>query len=68
MVNRKTMNTIEATNRIREAGMTMSEETLRCGLKRHVFPFGIAIPTDGVTVYHVSRRKLEEWIADFIGG
>ena len=39
MVNRKTMNTIEATNRIREAGMPMSEETLRCGLKSHVFPF-----------------------------
>lgn len=54
----------EAVERLREAGMHISRETLREGLAQRVFSFGDCILTDKGTVCHIYRPLLEKWISE----
>ena len=67
MTRRKTLTVNEAVERLREAGMSISLDTLRRGIEDRVFPFGIFVRTKESTAYWVSPKKLDAWIADFIG-
>lgn len=61
-----TITAVEATERLRAAGMRITQDTLRAGLLSGVFPFGIAVKTEKSIVCWVFPRKLEAWIAEYL--
>lgn len=67
MENCKTLNTHEATERLRRAGMRITAETLRIGILNHAFPFGTAFETEKSLVAWVYPKKLEAWIKEYLG-
>lgn len=55
----------DATEQLRAAGMKISRETLREGIKQDKYPFGIGIKgADGGVVFQVFQRKLDDWIRE----
>ena len=40
--------------------MGVSEQTVRIGLQKNVFPFGVAIKTSTKYTYIINRQKFEE--------
>ena len=61
-----TITALEATERLRAAGMKITQDTLRAGLLSGVFPFGIAVKTERSVVCWVFPHKLEEWIKEYL--
>ncbi|GIO25302.1 hypothetical protein [Oceanobacillus sp. J11TS1] len=42
-----------------------SQQFVRIGLQRQLLPIGTAVPTsEGRWTYHISRKKLEEYIGE----
>lgn len=61
----KALTAQEATERLRDAGLRISPETVREGIQQGVFPFGDCVMTDGRPKWcYVYATKLEAWIAD----
>ena len=50
--------------KIKEAAKLMgkSEQFIRVGLQQKIFPFGYAVKMSSVWTYHISPKKLEEYI------
>lgn len=60
-----TMTTEEATEQLRALGIRISPQIIRDGLQQGAFPFGDCIQSrKGNNVYHIYRRKFEEWVAE----
>ena len=49
---------------IKEAAQRMgkSQQFVRVGLQRNVFPFGYAVKMSSKWTYHISRKKFEEYV------
>lgn len=60
-----TISAREAVERLRAAGMKISEDTLREGLLQQVFPFGSAVRMKE-TICWVYPRDLEDWIEEHL--
>jgi len=41
-----------------------SQQFVRIGLQQSVLPFGYAIKMSGRYTYHISRKKLEEYLGE----
>ena len=63
-----TITAVEASERLRAAGMRITQETLRAGILSGVFPFGIAIKTEKSMVCWVFTHKLDAWIKEYLEG
>lgn len=63
-----TITAVEASERLRAAGMRITQETLRAGLLSGAFPFGIAIKTEKSMVCWVFPHKLDAWIKEYLEG
>ncbi|MEC5422360.1 hypothetical protein QGM71_02500 [Virgibacillus sp. C22-A2] len=52
--------------KIKEAARILgkSEQFIRIGLQRNIFPFGYAVKMSSVWTYHISPKKLN----DYVGG
>ncbi len=60
----ETLTPQEATDVLRQHGMKLSPDTLRCGLEQGVYPFGICIQCDRQPVYQIFSRLFYDWIAE----
>lgn len=63
-----TITAVEASERLRAAGMRITQETLRAGILSGVFPFGIAIKTEKSMVCWGFPHKLDAWIKEYLEG
>lgn len=58
------LNVAETTEILRAAGMRMTPETLRLGLKQGVYPFGDYVDRNGNPVCCVYKKLLMQWMAE----
>ena len=63
-----TITAVEASERLRAAGMRITQETRRAGILSGVFQFGIAIKTEKSMVCWVFPHKLDAWIKEYLEG
>ncbi|RDW15940.1 hypothetical protein [Oceanobacillus chungangensis] len=61
-------NEIKRVNKItvKEASefMGVSQQFIRLGLQQKILPFGVAVKMSSVWTYHISRKKLFEYIGE----
>lgn len=60
----QTINTQQATERLRRMGMKISPDTIRRGIQQGVFPFGDCIMTDRGAHCYIYVRLLDEWVKE----
>ena len=54
-----------AAEELRGHGMKITAETLRCGIRQGIYPFGVCVITgSGSPVYQIFRRLFDAWIAE----
>ena len=61
------LTTEEAVSLLRSAGMRISRQTLRDGIRQGVFPFGDCVRTGRSQVFYIYRSKLCAWINERTG-
>lgn len=60
-----TLSTRQAIERLRAAGLSITDETLRNGLEQRVFPFGNVVRSSaGNPVVYIYGKLLDEWIRE----
>lgn len=60
-----TLSTRQTIEKLRAAGLSISDDTLRNGLEQRVFPFGNVIRTSsGNPVVYIYGKLLDEWIEE----
>lgn len=59
-----TLTVEEACAELRSAGLKISPETIRMGLKQKRFPFGDCIVSEKSVRCYVYKKLLEDWIAE----
>lgn len=60
-----TLSTRQAVEKLRAAGLSIGDNTLRDGLEQRVFPFGCVIRTSsGGRAVYIYDKLLEEWIQE----
>ena len=53
----------KAAAELREYGMKITADTIRCGIRQGVYPFGVCVTTGaGSPVYQIFRNLFDEWI------
>jgi len=57
----------QATEKLREHGMSISAVTLRSGMAQGRFPFGDYIKTEKSCACYIYSRLLEKWMAERFG-
>lgn len=65
-VNKATISTEAAARIMRRSGIPIETVTLRDGIEKGIFPFGICIPRSR-KVFIVFKKKLSEWLFDVCG-
>lgn len=60
----QTINTQQATERLRGMGMKISPDTIRRGIQQGVFPFGDCVVTDRGAHCYIYVRLLDEWVKE----
>ena len=62
MINLAILTAQEATERLRDMGMKISADMLRCGIAQKQFPFGVLIRTeDDNPRCYIYEKKLIQW-------
>ena len=60
-----TLSTRQTIEKLRAAGLSISDDTLRNGLEQRVFPFGNVIRSSaGNPVVYIYDKLLEEWMQE----
>ena len=58
----ETLSVATTTEIMRAAGISMTADTLRAGLKQGVFPFGDCIEREKGPVYHIYKKLFDQWM------